>query len=125
MHNKAKKILVVDDDVINLEVLHYMLEDTDFELVFARDAEEAFERLHEFDISLILLDRMMPGMSGVELTRKLRANPKFADIPIIMQSAAAYKAQIEEGFESGVNEYLTKPYDKEALDAVIAKYQRA
>lgn len=108
-------VLAVDDDQINLSIMETILEDYDCEVVTALSAIEAMEIVKKKAISLILLDRMLPGMNGIEFTKALRSSQEYKDIPIIMQSAAATDVQIAEGMKAGVNEYLTKPFSEHDL----------
>ncbi len=105
----AQKILIVDDDMDTLQLVGTTLEKQDYEIIAAKDGEQALKLATEIIPDLILLDLMMPKMDGYEVTRQLRANPATAAIPIIMFTA---KAQVEdkvEGLESGADDYLTKP----------------
>jgi pilus assembly protein CpaE len=108
-HNKAHKILVVDDDLDTLKLVGTTLEKQGFIIVAAKDGLEALEKVAEHKPDLILLDIMMPKMDGYEVTRRLRADPVTAGIPIVLFTA---KAQVDDkvaGLEAGADEYLTKP----------------
>lgn len=105
----AQKILVVDDDLDTLKLVGTTLEKQGYLIVAAKDGVEALERVAQHSPDLILLDIMMPRMDGYEVTRRLRADPKTAAIPIILFTA---KGQVDDkvaGLEAGANEYLTKP----------------
>ena len=107
--NPSKKILVVDDDLDTLKLVGTTLEKQGFIIVAAKDGVEAMERVAQHQPDLILLDIMMPNMDGYEVTKRLRANPETADVPIILFTA---KGQVEDkvaGLDVGANEYLTKP----------------
>ena len=103
------KILVVDDDLDTLKLVGTTLEKQGFLIVAAKDGQEALEKVAQHTPDLILLDIMMPKMDGYEVTRRLRADPATAGIPIILFTA---KAQVDDkvaGLEAGADEYLTKP----------------
>lgn len=116
------RILAVDDEALNLEILgEYFDGETDFALSTAASGEEAWATLQapgaRFDI--ILLDRMMPGLDGIGLLRRIKADSRLADIPVILQTAAGLPEQIREGMEAGAYYYLTKPYLGDALLAIV------
>lgn len=115
------RILVVDDEPLNLEIIREYLDDPRYEAHFASDALEALAHLEapEGMVDVLVLDRMMPGMDGVALLRRLKADARFKDIPVIMQTAAAAPDQVREGIEAGAYYYLTKPYEPEALLAIL------
>ena len=108
------KILIVDDEPINLDFFDVMLSRLGFQVVMAEDGEEALEMIQQDRPDLIILDNIMPKMTGWELTKilkKSKAYETFRDIPIIMFSAMdAVKDKIE-GFELGIEDYITKPFN--------------
>ncbi len=118
---KKWRFLVVDDEPLNLEIIAEFLDDSRYDLDLVLNAERALEKLEtpgvEYD--LIVLDRMMPGMGGIELLRLIKAERRFQRIPVIMQTAAASPEQVREGIEAGAYYYLTKPYEPKALLAII------
>ncbi|MDR3343349.1 MAG: response regulator [Treponema sp.] len=109
--NPHKKILIVDDEVINLEFFHVMLTKLGFIVEKANDGVEALEKVRRFYPDLIMLDNVMPRMSGWELTKTLKKDPKFREISIIMFSALDDVKDKVEGFELGVDDYITKPFN--------------
>jgi CheY-like chemotaxis protein len=114
-------VLVVDDEPFNLEIVAEYLEAEGLELVDAGDGAEAWEileRAGEDDFDLLILDRMMPGMDGIELLRLVKGEQRFRHVPVIIQTAAATPEQIREGIAAGAYYYLTKPYDGEMLRTV-------
>lgn len=116
------RILVVDDEVLNLEILtEYFEAEPSFEVQTADSGEAAWSLLQAADsrYSVILLDRMMPGMDGITLLRRIKAEPRLIGIPIILQTAAISAEQIREGLEAGAYYYLTKPYRRDALLAIV------
>jgi len=117
----TRQILVVDDEIINLQIIQEFLEDSGHHLDLVISAEQAWERLVASTVSfdLVILDRMMPGMNGIELLRKMKADTRFANIPVIMQTAATAPDQVREGIEAGAYYYLAKPYEPETLTAIV------
>lgn len=115
------RILVVDDERFNLEIIQAFLEEGDYSLVLEDDAADAWRTLNEgpgrFDA--VILDRMMPGVDGMELLRRIKSDPRHAQIPVIMQTAAAAPEQVREGLAAGAYYYLTKPFEPEALATIV------
>ncbi|ADK82281.1 response regulator transcription factor [Sediminispirochaeta smaragdinae] len=108
------KILIVDDEPINLDFFDVMLSKLGFEIGRAEDGEEALEQIKSFNPDLIILDNVMPKMSGWQVTRIVKQDPlfeKYHDIPIIMFSAMDDVKDKIEGFELGVEDYITKPFN--------------
>ena len=106
-----KKILIVDDETINLDFFDVMLSKLGFIVEKAVDGVEALEKVKRFFPDLILLDNVMPRMSGWELTRILKNDAKYREIPIVMFSALDDVKDKVEGFELGVDDYITKPFN--------------
>jgi DNA-binding response OmpR family regulator len=106
-----KKILVVDDETVNLKFFQVMLSKLGFMVEEACDGIDALEKVKRFFPDLILLDNIMPRMSGWELTKTLKADPKYSEIPLIMFSALDDVKDKVEGFELGVDDYITKPFN--------------
>ena len=109
--NTRKKILIVDDEKINLEFFEVMLSKLGFVVEEANDGIEALEKVKKFFPDLILLDNVMPRMSGWEVTKSLKEDPKYREIPIIMFSALNDVKDKVAGFELGVDDYITKPFN--------------
>jgi DNA-binding response OmpR family regulator len=109
--NTRKKILIVDDEQLNLEFFEVMLSKLGFVVEKANDGVEALEKVKRFSPDLILLDNIMPRMSGWEVTKTLKGDAKFWDIPIIMFSALDDVKDKLEGYEMGVEDYITKPFN--------------
>lgn len=118
---KQPHILVVDDERFNLEIITEFLAGDTYSLVLEEDGASAWRTLDEgsarFDA--IILDRMMPGLDGMELLRRIKADPRHAQIPVIMQTAAAAPEQVREGLAAGAYYYLTKPFEPEALATIV------
>ena len=127
---KKIKVLVVDDEEFNLDIMTDYLEDAGFTVVQANDGDVAMQKLADIsDIDVIILDRMMPRMNGMEVLEKIGANPKLRCIPVIMQSGAASDEQIFEGKLAGVYAYLPKPFDAAMLvwgvQAAVKDYKKS
>jgi len=106
-----KKILVVDDEAINLDFFDVMLTKLGFTVEKVSDGVDALEKVKRFLPDLILLDNVMPRMSGWDVTKTLKNDPKYKGIPIIMISALDDVKDKIEGFELGVDDYITKPFN--------------
>ena len=105
-------VLIVDDNVQNLELIQAYLEELYVSTVAAYDGLQAMEGVREKEPDLILLDVMMPKMSGFEVCKRLKKDPKTSDIPIIMVTALNELGDIERGIDSGTDDFLTKPVNK-------------
>jgi len=108
------RILIVDDEPINLEFFDVMLSKLGFLVEKAADGEEALEKVQSSNPDLIILDNIMPKLSGWEVTRMLKHDPvyrKYSNTPIIMFSAMNEVKDRIEGFEQGVDDYITKPFN--------------
>ena len=105
-------ILVVDDNQQNLELLQAYLEDIECNTISAYDGQQALEIISKEPPDLILLDVMMPKMSGFEVCRRIKNDPKTADIPVIMVTALNKFGDIERGINSGTDDFLSKPINK-------------
>jgi len=114
-------VLIVDDDPRSLEILEVNLENEGYTVHKANNGEQGFEKLQKYknDISVVLLDRMMPKMNGIQLIEKIKADTSVADIPVIMQTGAVLPTQIVEGIAAGAYYYLTKPYTRDALLSIV------
>ncbi len=105
-------ILVVDDNPQNVELMQAYLETLNCTTEVASDGMEALAKVPRIRPDLIILDIMMPKLSGFEVCRRLKADAKFADIPILMVTALNEMGDIERGVESGTDDFLSKPINK-------------
>lgn len=112
MVDLTNKILVVDDNEQNLELLQAYLEDIDCQISTAVDGVDALEKVRADQPDLILLDVMMPKMSGFEVCRRLKKDPKTAMIPIIMVTALSEIGDIERAIDSGTDDFISKPVNR-------------
>ena len=116
------KILVVDDDELNIDILTDILEDDGFDVITAENGQEALDALKadvDREIELILLDRMMPVMTGMECITEIRKNDLWKDIPVIFQTAANQPKDLIDGMATGAYYYLTKPFDKNIVLSIV------
>lgn len=114
------KVLAVDDEEFNLDIITDYLTEAGYEVIQAVDGVDALEKLEQHkDISVIVLDRMMPRMDGMEVLSHLKSTPKWREIPVVMQTAAATSEQIVEGIKAGVYHYLAKPYTGGILTSIV------
>ena len=122
------KILLVDDEPINLELFEVMLSRLGFEVAVAADGEQALQQLAAVNPDLIVLDNLMPGLTGWEVTRMIKNAPEYAPyrhVPIIMFSAMDEIADRIAGLELGVDDYITKPFNfSEVLARIRAVLHR-
>lgn len=109
------KILIVDDVMSNVLLLKVLLTNEKFAIATASNGRQALEQVEKENPDLILLDVMMPDLSGFEVAQKLKANPQAADIPIIFLTALNSTADIVKGFQVGANDFISKPFNKEEL----------
>ena len=115
----ADKILFIDDDIDTLKLVGLMLERQGYEIAVASDGLSGLTKAASEQPDLILLDVMMPDLDGFEVTRRLRADPSLAHIPIIMFTAKTMVDDKVAGFEAGVDDYLTKPTHPAELTAHV------
>jgi CheY-like chemotaxis protein len=109
---KTPTVLVVDDNQQNLELLQAYLEDMDCRTVPAHDGVEALKIIGKDPPDLILLDVMMPKISGFEVCKRIKNDPKTSDIPVIMVTALNEYGDIERAIDSGTDDFLSKPVNK-------------
>ena len=105
-------VLIVDDNPQNVELLQAFLEALPVKIVTASDGVEALDRVAEFKPDLILLDIMMPRMSGFQVCRKLKSDPKTRDIQVLMVTALNELGDIEQASECGTDDFVSKPVNK-------------
>ncbi|WP_085813745.1 response regulator [Geoanaerobacter pelophilus] len=111
---RPSRVLIVDDEPVNLRLISVTL-GSEYEVVTALNGHEAITRLKELEIDLILLDVMMPDISGFDVCKIIQANSRFIDIPVIFLTAMDTPQAARQGFDAGAIDYLTKPVDLELL----------
>ena len=113
---RKPKVLIVDDNLQNLELLEAYMDDVpEAEVLTATNGLDALQKVAEGKPDLILLDIMMPKMSGFEVCKKIKSDPKTRDIIVIMVTALNETSDIERAAECGSDDYLAKPIDRKAL----------
>jgi two-component system, cell cycle response regulator DivK len=117
-----KKILIVEDNPMNMELTLDLLEFYGYDVIQAEDGIKALERLAESKFDLILLDMQLPKMDGLEVLERIKKNPATADIPVIAVTAHAMKGSEEYFMEMGCVDYVSKPIDIHRFRALIDKY---
>jgi two-component system, OmpR family, alkaline phosphatase synthesis response regulator PhoP len=115
------KILAVDDQVHIVRLIQVNLERNGYQVVTAFDGEQALEKVKTENPDLIVCDVMMPRKDGFEVLRELKADPSTRDIPVIMLTAKAQDADVLRGWASGVDCYLTKPFNPQELLAFVKR----
>lgn len=118
MRDPRRTLLLVDDESANLQVLRHTLQEH-YRLLFAKDGHKALELVEADRPDLILLDIMMPRLSGLEVCRQLKADPDTANIPVIFVTALAQATNEEQGLELGAVDYITKPFNPHIVRARV------
>ena len=114
-----QKVLVVDDSKTELMFMTDLLQKNGFSVKTAENAEDAFRRLAEEKPDLILMDVVMPGQNGFQLTRAITRDPLYADVPIIMCTSKNQETDRVWGMRQGASDYITKPVNADELMAKI------
>jgi two-component system cell cycle response regulator DivK len=120
----GETILVVDDNATNLKLARILLQEEGYEVRTATDAEDAMRQLSTFRPRVILMDIQLPGMDGLELTRRLKSDDATKDIVVIALTAYAMKGDEERVRAAGCDGYVAKPIDVDALPRMIAEHLR-
>jgi two-component system cell cycle response regulator len=118
----GEPILVVDDNPANAALICFLLETSGYEVRIAADADEAVAVLTGFSPRLIMMDLQLPGMDGLELTRRLKADARTRHIVIVALTAYAMKGDEERARDAGCDGYITKPIDTRSLPGVISRH---
>src|SRR5262245_28627221 len=118
----GEKVLIVDDNPANAKLVRRLLEGEGFEARTAVDAPDALDVLRSFKPRLVLMDIQLPGMDGLELTRRLKADPAMAGVVIVALTAYAMKGDEERVRAAGCDGYLSKPIDTRAFPATIRRF---
>jgi diguanylate cyclase (GGDEF)-like protein len=117
-------ILIVDDEIISRYTVEVLLASEGYLLEFAENGEEALEKAITLVPDLMLLDVMMPGMDGFQVCQKLRANPRLAELPVVMVTALDDRDSRLRGIEAGADDFMTKPFDRAELRARVRTITR-
>jgi len=119
MSDAPRTVLVADDDEDILQLVSFRLERAGYTVVTAADGQQALAAARQHQPDLAVLDVMMPGLNGYEVTRQLRADPATAAIPVILLTARVQEADVSRGFEAGADDYLRKPFSPQELRARV------
>ena len=119
---RTDSILIVDDTPVNLKLVRVLLSRQGFDVRTASTAEEALEMVESFRPSLVLADIQLPGMDGLEMTRRLKADPGLSAIPIIAVTSYALSGDEEKARAAGCDDFVPKPFSPRELLAKIRKY---
>ncbi len=114
------RILIADDNVPNVELLEAYLIDVDCEIAIAHDGQQTIDQVAKFRPDLILLDIMMPKLSGFEVCKKIKEDPATRNIMVLMVTALNEPGDIERAVAAGCNDFLSKPINKHALLTRVA-----
>ncbi|WP_240110946.1 response regulator, partial [Streptomyces sp. MUM 203J] len=121
----GEKVLIVDDDIRNVFALTSVLEQHGLTVLYAENGREGIEVLEQHDdLTVVLMDIMMPEMDGYATTTAIRRMPQFAGLPIIALTAKAMKGDREKAIQSGASDYVTKPVDPDHLLTVMDQWMR-
>jgi DNA-binding response OmpR family regulator len=115
MSDDPRTVLVADDDEDILQLVSFRLQRAGYTVVTAADGQQALAAAREHRPDLAVLDVMMPGLNGYEVTRQLRADPATQAIPVILLTARVQEADVSRGFEAGADDYLRKPFSPQEL----------
>ena len=118
----GERILIVDDNATNLKLVAYLMRANGYVVDTALDAESAILSIRVNHPDVILMDIQLPGIDGLELTRRLKADPKTRDIVIVAVTAYAMKGDQAKALAAGCDDYITKPIDTRTLPETIAKH---
>jgi CheY-like chemotaxis protein len=118
----GEPILIVDDNQLNLKLTRILLEKNGYVVRTAGDGSQALALLKEFNPSLILMDVQLPGMDGLEVTRRIKSNPATNNIIVVALTAYAMKGDDEKARAAGCDGYITKPIDTRTLPGQIQGY---
>ncbi len=125
MSDEPRTVLVADDDEDILQLVSFRLERAGYTVVTAADGQQALAAARQHQPDLAVLDVMMPGLNGYEVTRQLRADLATAGIPVILLTARVQEADVSRGFEAGADDYLRKPFSPQELrsrvQAILAR----
>ena len=119
------RLLLVDDEPFNLELMTELLEGAGYETVCADDGEQAWQILQQqgSSLSMVLLDKMMPGLNGFDVLKRIKSTPELNFLPVILQTAIGSPSSVQQGMEAGAFYYLTKPFSRDMLLAVVKAAQ--
>lgn len=121
----SHRLLLVDDEPFNLELMTEQLEAAGYEIICAESGQAAWDILQQqgSTLSTVLLDKMMPGMNGFDVLKRIKNTPELNFLPVILQTAIGSPSSVQQGMEAGAFYYLTKPFSRDMLLAVVQAAQ--
>ncbi|MGE4297578.1 MAG: response regulator [Desulfovibrionaceae bacterium] len=122
--SETTTILIADDDAISREVLSGLLEEGDYNLVYAVDGREALAKAQEIEPDMVLLDVLMPGMNGFDVCKRLREDTRLGEVPVVMITGLDDRKSRIKGIEAGADDFITKPFDGDELRVRVASIAR-
>ena len=123
--NTPPRVLIADDNPQGVELLEAYLAEADYDIRTAADGEETLARVRDWQPDVILLDIMMPKISGFEVCKRLRASPRTRDIAILMVTALDQQSDIDRAVEAGTDDFLTKPINNTELSLRVSSVLRS
>jgi len=120
--NQKPKVLIVDDEPLNLDFLEQKLEDLNCQIIMAADGQQALNKIKSEQPDLVLLDLMMPVLDGFAVLSEVKADSALRDIPIIIISADQDSKSIVRGIKQGADDYLTKPVNPDLLMKKVREF---
>jgi CheY-like chemotaxis protein len=118
----GEAVLVVDDNSLNLKLTRVLLSGEGYDVRTAGNGDEMVEALEDFRPKVILMDIQLPGIDGLELTRRLKADPQHQDIVVLALTAFAMSGDEEKAMAAGCDGYISKPIDVQTLPSTIARF---
>jgi len=118
----SKTVLVVEDDDLNLKLFNELLQANGYDTLQASDGRDAVDMSRRYRPDLVLMDIRLPGISGLEATQRIKADPETADIPVVAITANAMKGDEQTVLEGGCNGYIAKPISIETFLAVVSRF---
>ena len=124
--NPQGRVLAVEDDLTTLAILSSLLEEFGYEVIEAENGPDALQAIERegATIDVIIMDKTMPEMDGLEVVEKLKDDPKMHHIPVIMVTGSSSAEEVKEGIDAGVFYYLTKPYEEDVFKSVLTSAMR-
>lgn len=119
---ERKKVLIVDDEQDVVESIRFSLEREEIDTIEAYDGEDALAKARKEHPGLIIIDIMLPHMNGYKVTRLLKLDDAYKDIPIIMLTAKTDERDIKVGLDTGADKYVAKPFDMDELVSVVKEH---
>lgn len=117
----AKRVLIVDDEANIVISLEFLMEQAGYDIRVAKNGQEALEQVTEFQPDLVLLDVMMPKINGFEVCRRIREEPAWQNIKIVMLTAKGREVEVTKGLALGADSYITKPFSTKELMAEVRR----